>query len=179
DLKNVNIISLIEEITMSVLNYAKEKNIELIFDTDEEEVYSSVDVDFMEKIMLNLLSNAIKYNKENGRINVEIKDTDQLIIISVKDSGVGIPKNQLKNIFERFERVERTTIKTQEGSGIGLSIVKQMVEALNGAIDINSLEGKGTVVKIILQKNEIDRNEIEEIDLNYLESKAKLELSDI
>ena len=107
-----------------------------------------------EKIILNLLSNAIKYNKENGSVDVKVEDTDQLIIISVKDTGVGIPKRKLKNIFNRYERAERDSIETKEGSGIGLNIVKQMIEALNGAIDISSVEGKGTVVKVILQKND-------------------------
>lgn len=154
DLKYVNIVNLVEDITDSVLTYAKERNIELIFDTQHEEVYTSTDTEFIEKIMLNLLSNAIKYNKDNGRIEVKVEDTNQLIIISIKDNGIGIPKNKLKTIFERFERAERNAIKSKEGSGIGLNIVKEMVEALNGAIDISSVENKGTVVKVILQKND-------------------------
>ncbi|WP_195250933.1 sensor histidine kinase [Romboutsia sp. 1001713B170207_170306_H8] len=154
DLKYVNIVSLVEDITDSVLTYATERNINLIFDTEHEEVYTSVDTQFIEKIILNLLSNAIKYNKENGSVDVKVEDTDQLIIISVKDTGVGIPKRKLKNIFNRYERAERDSIETKEGSGIGLNIVKQMIEALNGAIDISSVEGKGTVVKVILQKND-------------------------
>ena len=179
DLKCVNIVSLVEEITLSVLNYAEDKDIELVFDTEQEEIYSLVDIDIMEKIMLNILSNSIKYNKKNGSIDVKIKDTEQLIIISIKDTGVGIPKEKLKNVFERFERADRSTIKTSEGSGIGLSIVKQMVEALNGTIDISSVEDKGTMVKIILQKNNPKDLEIIDFNTEYLDEKAKLELSDI
>ena len=179
DLKCVNIVNLVEDITLSVLNYAEDKNIELIFDTEKEEIYSLVDIDIMEKIMLNVLSNSIKYNKKNGIIDVNIKDTEKLIIISIKDTGVGIPKEKLKNIFERFERAERSTIKTSEGSGIGLSIVKQMVEALNGTIDISSVENKGTIVKIILQKNSPKDLEIIDFNKEYLNEKVKLELSDI
>ena len=129
--------------------------------------------------MLNVLSNSIKYNKKNGSIDVKIKDTEQLIIISIKDTGVGIPKEKLKSIFERFERADRSTIKTSEGSGIGLSIVKQMVEALNGTIDISSVEDKGTMVKIILQKNNPKDLEIIDFNTEYLDERAKLELSDI
>ena len=179
DLKCVNIVSLVEEITLSVLNYAEDKDIELVFDTEQEEIYSLVDIDIMEKIMLNILSNSIKYNKKNGSIDVKIKDTEQLIIISIKDTGVGIPKEKLKNVFERFERADRSTIKTSEGSGIGLSIVKQMVEALNGTIDISSVEDKGTMVKIILQKNNPKDLEIIDFNTDYLDERAKLELSDI
>lgn len=179
DLKCVNIVNLVEEITLSVLNYAEDKDIELVFDTEKEEIYSLVDIDIMEKIMLNVLSNSIKYNKKNGSIDVKIKDTEQLIIISIKDTGVGIPKEKLKSIFERFERADRSTIKTSEGSGIGLSIVKQMVEALNGTIDISSVEDKGTMVKIILQKNNPKDLEIIDFNTEYLDERAKLELSDI
>lgn len=179
DLKCVNIVNLVEEITLSVLNYAEDKDIELVFDTEKEEIYSLVDIDIMEKIMLNVLSNSIKYNKKNGSIDVKIKDTEQLIIISIKDTGVGIPKEKLKSIFERFERADRSTIKTSEGSGIGLSIVKQMVEALNGTIDISSVEDKGTMVKIILQKNNPKDLEVIDFNTEYLDERAKLELSDI
>ena len=179
DLKCVNIVNLVEEITLSVLNYAEDKDIELVFDTEKEEIYSLVDIDIMEKIMLNVLSNSIKYNKRIGSIDVKIKDTEQLIIISIKDTGVGIPKEKLKSIFERFERADRSTIKTSEGSGIGLSIVKQMVEALNGTIDISSVEDKGTMVKIILQKNNPKDLEIIDFNTEYLDERAKLELSDI
>lgn len=179
NLKYVNIVNLVEEITLSVLNYAEDKNIELVFDTEQEEIYSLIDTDLMEKIMLNILSNSIKYNKKNGHIDVNIKDTEQLIIISIKDTGVGIPKEKLKNIFERFERADRSTIKTSEGSGIGLSIVKQMVEALNGTIDISSVENKGTIVKIILQKDNSKDLEVTDFSIDHLSEKVKLELSDI
>lgn len=167
NLKYVNIVNLVEEITLSVLNYAEDKNIELVFDTEQEEIYSLIDTDLMEKIMLNILSNSIKYNKKNGHIDVNIKDTEQLIIISIKDTGVGIPKEKLKNIFERFERADRSTIKTSEGSGIGLSIVKQMVEALNGTIDISSVENKGTIVKIILQKDNSKDLEVTDFSIDH------------
>ncbi|MBC5997626.1 ATP-binding protein [Romboutsia ilealis] len=112
-------------------------------------------------------------------MDVNIKDTEQLIIISIKDTGVGIPKEKLKNIFERFERADRSTIKTSEGSGIGLSIVKQMVEALNGTIDISSVENKGTIVKIILQKDNSKDLEVTDFSIDHLSEKVKLELSDI
>ena len=124
NLKYVNMVSLVEDITSSVLNYAKEKDINLVFDTDSEEIYTSTDIEFMEKIMLNLLSNSIKYNKVGGSIDVKVEETKKMIIISVKDSGIGIPREKLKSVFNRFERADRSSIETKEGSGIGLNIVK-------------------------------------------------------
>ncbi len=182
NLKYVNIVSLVEDITTSVLNYAKEKDINLVFDTDSEEIYTSTDIEFMEKIMLNLLSNAIKYNKVGGKIDVKVEETKKMIIISVKDSGIGIPREKIKSVFNRFERADRTSIETKEGSGIGLNIVKQMVEALNGAIDISSVENIGTVVKIIFQKDnkaQYDMEDVNSLDIENLDEKTKLELSDI
>lgn len=182
NLKYVNMVSLVEDITSSVLNYAKEKDINLVFDTDSEEIYTSTDIEFMEKIMLNLLSNSIKYNKVGGSIDVKVEETKKMIIISVKDSGIGIPREKLKSVFNRFERADRSSIETKEGSGIGLNIVKQMVEALNGAIDISSVENVGTVVKIIFQKDnkaQYDMDDINALNIENLDEKIKLELSDI
>ena len=182
NLKYVNMVSLVEDITSSVLNYAKEKDINLVFDTDSEEIYTSTDIEFIEKIMLNLLSNSIKYNKVGGSIDVKVEETKKMIIISVKDSGIGIPREKLKSVFNRFERADRSSIETKEGSGIGLNIVKQMVEALNGAIDISSVENVGTVVKIIFQKDnkaQYDMDDINALNIENLDEKIKLELSDI
>ena len=91
--KCVNIVYIVEDITMSVINFAKRQKIEVIFDSEEEELYCDIDIDQMERIMLNILSNAIKYNKPNGSINVIVKDRPEEIYIEVIDSGIGIPKD--------------------------------------------------------------------------------------
>ena len=141
---NQNIVSIIEDITLSVADYIKNNNIELIFDTDSEEVITYCDADKIERIMLNLLSNAIKYTKENGYIKVEINTTKSDVIVSVKDSGVGIPKDKLDIIFDRFGQVNASFNRKNEGSGIGLSIVKNLIEMHGGYIDVKSEIEKGS-----------------------------------
>lgn len=102
NLVNYNIVSLIEEITLSVTSYAESKGINIIFDTDVEEKIIAVDTDKIERIILNLLSNSIKFTNPGGHIFVKIKDCGENVYIHVKDTGVGIPSDKLESIFERF-----------------------------------------------------------------------------
>lgn len=178
--KCVNIVYIVEDITMSVINFAKRQKIEVIFDSEEEELYCDIDIDQMERIMLNILSNAIKYNKPNGSINVIVKDRPEEIYIEVIDSGIGIPKDRISTIFDRFERIENKNAVIKEGSGIGLSIVKKLVDALDGKIEIESEVDKGTTVRLIFKKSE-NKNDIDEVyDISqHLEEKVNLEMSDI
>ncbi|MDU6249269.1 MAG: PAS domain-containing sensor histidine kinase, partial [Paeniclostridium sordellii] len=141
---NQNIINIIEDITLSVADYTKNNKINLIFDTKDEEVITYCDPDKIERIMLNLLSNAIKYTPENGFIKVKIRSTPEEIIVSVKDSGVGIPKEKLDVIFDRFGQVDDSLNRKCEGSGIGLSLVKNLVEIHGGEIYVNSEVNKGS-----------------------------------
>ena len=99
NLKCVNIVAIVEDITISVVNFAKSKNINIIFDTEEEELYCDIDVEQLERIILNILSNAIKYNKVNGNIDVVVKDKNEEVHIEVSDTGVGIPKDKVDIIF--------------------------------------------------------------------------------
>ena len=178
NLKCVNIVSIIEDITMSVINFAERQNIQLLFDTEEEELYCEVDIECIERVMLNLLSNAIKYNKKNGTIDVIIKNDSEHIYVEVIDSGIGIPKDKIDRIFDRFERMKNKNAMIKEGSGIGLSIVKQIVKALNGEIEIESEIGKGTTVRLTFKKSGEVSEEIYDVSQD-LEEKVKLELSDI
>lgn len=178
DLKLVNIVSLVEDLTESVINFAKNKNINITFDTEKEEIYTLVDIEFVERIVLNVLSNAIKYNKENGEILVSIEDVNNNVHIRIKDTGIGIPKNKLEKLFDRFERFDNNTLSHEEGTGIGLNIVKQMVDALAGKIKAESEVDKGTTITITLP---ISKNLNLHKHNNYgdLNRRAELELSDI
>ena len=179
---NQNIINIIEDITLSVADYTKNNKINLIFDTNDEEVITHCDPDKIERIMLNLLSNAIKYTPENGFIKVKIRSTQEEIIVSVKDSGVGIPKEKLDVIFDRFGQVDDSLNRKCEGSGIGLSLVKNLVEMHGGEIHVNSKvnEGSEFVFSIPIKlKEENNENEC------YVDRKCKhvercdIEFSDI
>lgn len=142
--KNCNIVSIIEDITLSVAQYLKDKGIDLIFDTSFEEIIISCDPDKIERIMLNLLSNAVKYTKSPGVINVFIDKTEDNVIISVKDTGIGIPKENISIIFERFIQVDDTLTRKCEGSGIGLSLVQSLVQMHGGKIAVYSIKNIGS-----------------------------------
>ncbi|WP_158540614.1 sensor histidine kinase [Romboutsia weinsteinii] len=177
-LKFLNIVSLTENITMSVLPFAQSKKINLVFDTEEEEMFCEVDIEFMERIMFNILSNAIKYNVENGNIYVCTNNAKEFVEIIIKDTGIGIPRNRIKDIFNRYDRVESKETRHKEGTGIGLNIVSQMVNLLNGHIEIDSIENIGTTVKVTIPKSyKIDQEEY--IEFNHVGQSIELELSDI
>lgn len=144
NLKNENIIAIIEDITLSIADYATNKGLDIIFDTDIEEKIIACDADKIERIILNLLSNAIKFTPNGGNIFVNITDKDSSIIVSVKDTGVGIPSDKQGSIFNRFVQVDKSLSRNREGSGIGLSLVKSFVELHNGTIGIVSETGKGS-----------------------------------
>lgn len=143
-MKNDNIVSVIEDITMSVVTFADSKGISLIFDTDCEEKIMAFDPDKLERIILNLLSNALKFTNSGGEILVNIMDKGDYIVLSVKDTGIGIPEDKYQLIFQRFHQVDKTFTRNHEGSGIGLSLVKSFVEMHHGKVNVNSQLGKGS-----------------------------------
>lgn len=180
NLENKNIVSVIEDITVSVAQYVENKGISLIFDTDVEEEVIACDPDKVERIMLNLLSNAIKYTDCNGEINVNITTSIDEIIVSVEDDGIGIPKEKLITIFDRFIQVDNTLTRKCEGSGIGLSLVKSLVELHGGSIMAQSEEGHGTEFIFKLPIRTIDSEiKISENTLNSKVEKCSIEFSDI
>lgn len=103
-------------------------------------------------IIYNLIDNGIKYNKENGYVKVDIKDSNDKAIIKIKDNGIGIPNDSIDRIFERFYRVDKSHSKEVGGTGLGLSIVKHAVKTLNGDISVESSQGKGSEFTITLPK---------------------------
>lgn len=147
-MQNFNIVSMVEEITLSVATYVESKGISLVFDTDVEEKVVAFDPDKIERIILNLLSNAVKFTNSGGEIYVNLTDLKDNIVISIKDTGVGIPEDKLNMIFERFAQVDKTFRRDCEGSGIGLSLVKYFVEMHGGSINVNSKLGAGSEFNI-------------------------------
>jgi len=156
--KNENIVSIVEEITLSVAEYAKEKGLYVEFDTEVEEIIMAIDVEKIDRIFFNLFSNAVKFTAKGGSIFVNIATKDGRAIISVKDTGIGIPPDKIKQIFDRFTQVENTLIKTHEGSGIGLAIVKSLVEMHHGNIHVISSVGAGSEFIVELPIETIDQH---------------------
>jgi two-component system, sensor histidine kinase and response regulator len=139
-----NIIQIVEAITLSVAEYVQDKGIRLIFDTEIEEKTMECDLNAIERIVLNLLSNAIKFTPSGGYIYVNMREIESNIQISVKDTGVGIEQDKISVIFERFKQVDELLTRRCEGSGIGLSLVKSLVEMHGGTIRVHSQYQKGS-----------------------------------
>ena len=179
---NCNIVNLIDNIVDSISQYVENKGIELIFDPACEEVITACDKDKVQRIILNIISNSIKYIEGKGKILIRLNIENNCVVISVKDNGIGISKENLGTIFEKFKQVDSTFTRKVEGSGIGLSLVKSLVEMHDGDIYIESEEGKGTNVAFYLPiviLDNIDKNEV--ILGDYLEENRgwKIEFADI
>ncbi|GKU27392.1 sensor histidine kinase [Clostridium folliculivorans] len=150
NMRNYDIVKIVEDITLSVAEYIKEKGIEIIFDTDIEEKILGFDADKIERVILNLLSNAVKFTKSSGKIEVSIQALVDCVYITVRDTGSGIPKDKLNNIFDRFMQVDKSLSKRSEGTGIGLALVKSLVDMHGGSITVESEYGEYTQFNIIL-----------------------------
>ena len=178
---NYNIEKVIEDITLSIAEYVKHKKINMIFNTDVEEITLACDPDKIERVILNLLSNAIKYTDDNGDIYVSLNKVNEDVVVSVKDSGVGIPNDKLELIFDRFGQANDILSRRCEGSGIGLSIVKSIVEMHGGKIEVFSEIGKGSEfvfnipIKILEEENVILTCD----NKDYHVEKCNIEFSDI
>lgn len=185
EFKIENIVRLIENITLSVISYAEMKHITIVFDTEYEELYVSCDPNLIERIILNLLSNSVKYGNENGILEVNIYKEEGFVNISVKDNGIGIPENLHNKVFERFQQVDKSMSRNTEGSGIGLSLVKSLVEIHKGTISLKSKLNQGTEflirLPIVEKYDEICvTNETDEIKSeNHIIEKVAIEFSDI
>ncbi|WP_051541676.1 MASE3 domain-containing sensor histidine kinase [Clostridium lundense] len=179
-----NIVELVENIVLSIVVYVESRNMNIIFDTELEEMYVNCDGDLIERIMLNLLSNSIKYGKSQGCIYVNIyNDSEGLVSISVKDNGIGIPKDKQDKLFQRFTRIDKAFTRTCEGSGIGLSLVKSLVEIQNGIIELNSEEDVGTEIIVKFPMVQVEQEKCILIDegscMDNIVKKVNIEFSDI
>lgn len=183
NLQNKNIIEVVENVSLSTVEYIESKSRTIIFDTDIEEKIMAFDPEKIERILLNLISNAVKFTKPQDQIEINIYDKKENIIISVKDTGIGIPKEKQKIIFERFRQVSPLLNRTHEGSGIGLSLVKSLVEMHDGTISVESECGNGTEFIIKLPVKLISQEDNTEISNDFTSQtnveKIQIEFSDI
>ncbi|WP_415522815.1 sensor histidine kinase [Clostridium sp.] len=180
NLNNVEIVKVIEDITLSIVPFAEERGINIVFDTEIEEKIIACDVEKIERVMLNLLSNAIKFTPKDGKIEVYMYEKDNNLHISVKDNGIGIPKYMQDRIFDRFTQVKDGLLKENEGSGIGLSLVKYLVEMHGGRVILESDMNKGCKFNIILPCNIIKGKDIGNFNDNGIAmKKIEIEFSDL
>jgi two-component system CheB/CheR fusion protein len=143
NVQNHEIVNIIRNIASSVSEYVKNQSINLVFTTEVANRVIACDPDSIERIMLNLLSNAVKFTKAEGNICVRLYEADHRFYISVKDMGIGIPMDKQEIIFDRFRQVDKSLTRNHEGSGIGLSLVKALVEMQGGNISVRSELGQG------------------------------------
>ena len=146
----------------------EEKKYELVRDYPITSVWIEIDTDKMTQVIDNILNNAIKYSPDGGKITVTMKTTNDQMILSVSDQGLGIPKQDLPRIFDRFYRVDRARSRAQGGTGLGLSIAKEIIKQHNGFIWAKSEYGKGSTFTIVLPydkdavKEEVWEDEVED-----------------
>ena len=177
---NADIIKFVEDVCDSVVDYVDFNKMNLIFDTDREEEIVLFDPDIIERILLNLLSNAVKFNKVDGTIYVNLHTKEDEIRITVRDEGIGIPKEKLSSIFKRFEQIQTKNKIEKQGSGIGLYLVKSLVTLHGGNIKVESKVNEGSNFIITIPKKILKNGEELVIDeKEKANRKASIEFSDI
>ncbi|KAJ50974.1 signal transduction histidine kinase [Clostridium tetanomorphum] len=144
DIKEINLSEIIRQNIILFYNDFNKKEIEPVIDLPDEDIYAMGDKKAVERILNNLISNAIKYGYEGKSIGVNLKCNEENVQIIVWDKGKGIPKENLSSIFERLHTLEKSRNKTLQGSGLGLTIVKKLVEMQNGTITAKSTSYKKT-----------------------------------
>ncbi|MCB2293537.1 PAS domain-containing protein [Clostridium algoriphilum] len=180
NLSNKNIVEYVEEIVTSVTNFTDSKGLNITFDTNIEEKIIACDPEKVERVVLNLISNAIKFTDVGDEILVTVKDKGKFVEISVEDNGIGIEYKYLNMIFDRFKQVDKSLSRNAEGTGIGLSLVKSIVELHGGTIHVESEFGKGskftfTLPSIkVLNEDNLYNSEVRSGNQNIL-----VELSDV
>ena len=150
NIREHDIVYIVEEATLSLKDYIERKGIELIIDPEMEEKIIKCDEHEIERCIVNLVSNAAKFTPEGGTIEVTIEDLDEKVKIIVKDTGIGIDKKYHDSIFNRFNQVVDQGAESKGGSGLGLTITKQIIDMHGGQISVESELGKGCKFIIIL-----------------------------
>jgi PAS domain S-box-containing protein len=184
NMKNIDIIFLGKAITESIELYANQKNIQVSFKSNINSKIVSIDDEKFERIILNILSNAIKFTKNGGRISVEIYENKKsnMMEIKITDTGIGIPSDKKDIIFERFGQVDSNLSRQAEGTGLGLTLVKLLVDSFGGTIQVESELEVGSTFIIMLPIREDSGYEKNDdcLDINdRLISEIKVEFSDI
>jgi two-component system phosphate regulon sensor histidine kinase PhoR len=157
-----DLVGLVKEVFEHYEHQAAKSGITLNLSSHQEgHMIVFADYSKMLQVVQNLVSNAIKYNKENGRVDIELLEFEESIKINVSDNGIGIPKKDVQNIFNRFYRVDRSRTKKSGGTGLGLAIVKHILDSHHTTIEVTSKLGKGTNFTFSLPKHKRWINEPE------------------
>lgn len=181
ELNNVNIVKVVENIVQSVKIFLKYKDLKIFFETDVEEKIIACDTNKIERVLLNLISNAIKFSDSKGKIYVNVFDRGNAVEIAVKDEGIGIECEHMDYLFQNFYQADKSLSRKAEGTGIGLPLIKNLVELHGGIISVESEVGKGSIFRVILPSKTIEKTSSSE-KINYFKNKdemVNIEFSDI
>ncbi|MCL6573499.1 MAG: cell wall metabolism sensor histidine kinase WalK [Bacillus sp. (in: Bacteria)] len=154
----VNIVDFYHRI-IDRFEMSKEKNVTFNRMLPENKIFVEIDEDKMTQVLYNIISNALKYSPEGGKITFSIQEEEDKVTISISDEGMGIPKENIGKIFDRFYRVDKARTRNLGGTGLGLAIAKEMINAHSGAIWATSEEGKGTVISFSLPYERSEEDE--------------------
>ncbi len=146
--EKVNMMDIIEDVVNEKIDFAEKQKVKIILDVEDFDFYA--DKFELKHALLNLIDNAIKFNKENGKVFIKAYKGNDFAVIKVKDTGIGIPKDKLDKIFEPFFQGDPSPTRRYGGTGLGLTIVKRVIELHRGRISVESEEGKGTEFTIKL-----------------------------
>ncbi len=150
----VKIYDVVKKVIQNLTPLAYEKELSISLDSDVPNLVLNIDPHRIEQVFFNLIENAIKYT-DQGSVKVSIKKNKESVIMIVKDTGIGIPKDELSKVWDRFYRVEKSRARKTGGTGLGLYVVKEIIQLHQGTIEINSSEEKGTAITIILKGNDV------------------------
>lgn len=151
-ISDVDVNEVIKNSTRTISKFARDKNIEMHLPEDDLPIYIEADGDRLGQIILNLVANAVNYTSDNGEIFVDVEERTTEIVLSVRDTGMGIPDEALDRLFERFYRVDKARSRHSGGTGLGLAIVKHLVESHGGSIHVKSKESIGSTFTVILPR---------------------------
>lgn len=155
DISSVNINALVERTLKQIRPIAQKRDIELTM-VSERDVTAEVDETKLSMVLINLVENAVKYNKDHGSVKVTVNADHQNFVISVADTGIGIPEDSVGRIYERFYRVDKSRSREVGGTGLGLSITKSVILLHHGKIDVKSKVGEGTTFIVTIPLNYIE-----------------------
>lgn len=155
NMEDVNLVSLVSGCCRQNLIVAENKEQNIVFDPPEKPMFIYADPGRINQVITNIMSNAMKYSDKGATINIRLKETGKYYHLEIQDNGIGMPKEALDRIFDRFYRVDKARSRAMGGNGLGLAIVKEIMDAHNGSIKVYSTLGKGTTMVLIFPKSEL------------------------
>lgn len=152
DKRRIRLVELLEDIAVSLGRAANLSGVSIELDLPRDVIAVSVDKDLLRVAINNLVSNAVKYNRQGGTVKIEAEETDEAVLIRVRDTGIGIAADEFEHVFDKFYRGESDDVRLRSGHGLGLSLAREIVELHDGEIGVESVVGEGTTFTIALWK---------------------------